>query len=45
VKRLPGEPPAVSPEYEVCRRIAREKDLPLLEVYRVVAAEAERLLS
>ena len=23
VKRLPGEPPRVAPEYEVCRRIAR----------------------
>ena len=44
VKRLPGEPPRVSPEYEVCRRIAQERDLPLAEVYRIVAAEAEAML-
>ena len=44
VKRLPGEPPRIAPEYEVCRRIARERSLPLVEVYRVVAAEAEALL-
>ncbi|HLF72459.1 MAG TPA: nickel pincer cofactor biosynthesis protein LarC [Dehalococcoidia bacterium] len=44
VKRLPGEPPRVAPEYEVCRRIATERGLPLAEVYRVVAAEAESRL-
>jgi hypothetical protein len=40
VKRLPGEPPRVAPEYEVCRRIAEARDLPLAEVYRVVEREA-----
>ena len=40
VKRLPGEAPRVAPEYEVCRRIAQERGLPLVEVYRIVAAEA-----
>ena len=40
VKRLPGQPPRVAPEYEVCRRIAAERGLPLREVYRVVEAEA-----
>jgi uncharacterized protein (TIGR00299 family) protein len=40
VKRLPGENPVVSPEYEVCARIARERGLPLAEVFRVVQAEA-----
>jgi uncharacterized protein (DUF111 family) len=45
VKRLPGEPPRVAPEYEVCRRIAQERGLPLAEVYRIVAAEAERALA
>jgi pyridinium-3,5-bisthiocarboxylic acid mononucleotide nickel chelatase len=45
VKRLPGEAPRVAPEYEVCRRIAQEKSLPLLEVYRIVAAEAEQKLA
>jgi uncharacterized protein (DUF111 family) len=45
VKRLPGEEARVAPEYEVCRRIAQEKALPLAEVYRIVAAEAEQQLS
>jgi len=45
VKRLPGEEPRVAPEYEVCRRIAQEKSLPLAEVYRIVAAEAAQRLS
>ncbi len=40
VKRLPGEPPRVAPEYEVCRRIAEERDLPLREVYRIIEGEA-----
>jgi uncharacterized protein (TIGR00299 family) protein len=44
LKRLPGEAPRVAPEYEVCRRIARERSLPLSEVYRIVAAEAESKL-
>jgi uncharacterized protein (TIGR00299 family) protein len=44
VKRLPGEEPRVAPEYEVCRRIAQERGLPLAEVYRIVAAEAEAQL-
>ena len=44
VKRLPGEPARVAPEYEVCRRIAQEHKLALPEVYRIVAAEAEALL-
>ncbi|HEX5370864.1 MAG TPA: nickel pincer cofactor biosynthesis protein LarC [Dehalococcoidia bacterium] len=44
LKRLPGEAPRVAPEYEVCRRIAQERSLPLAEVYRIVAAEAEALL-
>lgn len=44
VKRLPGERPQISPEFEACRRIAEEKDLPIAEVYRLVEAEARRLL-
>ncbi len=44
VKRLPGEPPRVAPEYEACRRIAEERGMPLAEVYRIVEREAlERL--
>ena len=40
VKRLPGEPPRVAPEYDVCRGIAEARGLPLAEVYRVVEREA-----
>lgn len=40
VKRLHGEPPRIAPEYEACRRLAEEHDLPLLEVYRIIEREA-----
>ena len=40
VKRLPKQPPAVAPEYEACARLARERRMPLAEVYRIVQAEA-----
>jgi uncharacterized protein (TIGR00299 family) protein len=45
VKRLPGLAPAVAPEYEACVRIARERNLPLLEVYAIVRREAEERLA
>ena len=45
VKRLPGEPPRVAPEYEACRRIAEARALPLSEVYRVVEREALELVN
>ncbi|MHB8377276.1 MAG: nickel pincer cofactor biosynthesis protein LarC [Dehalococcoidia bacterium] len=45
VKRLPGEPPRVAPEYEACRRIAEATHLPLAEVYRVVEREAAALIA
>ena len=41
VKRIPGEPPRVAPEYEACKRLAEATGLPLAEVYRVVEAEGE----
>lgn len=41
VKRLEGRNVGASPEYEVCRRLAIERGLPLQEVYRVVQREAE----
>jgi uncharacterized protein (TIGR00299 family) protein len=44
IKRLPGEPPRVAPEYEACRRIAEERDLPLVEVYGVIEREARERL-
>jgi uncharacterized protein (DUF111 family) len=45
VKRLPGRPPSVAPEYEVCARLARQHGLPLAEVYRIVQDEALRALA
>jgi pyridinium-3,5-bisthiocarboxylic acid mononucleotide nickel chelatase len=45
VKRLPGEAPVYSPEYEVCARIAQERGLPLAEVFRIVEAEAQERVS
>ena len=40
VKRLGDRKVSLSPEYEDCRRIAREAGLPILEVYRIVESEA-----
>ena len=45
VKRLPGQPPVVAPEYEACVRLARGRGLPLAEVYRIVQEEAQRRLA
>ncbi len=44
VKRLEGEEPVVSPEYEPCRLLALQHGLPLAEVYRIVSGEAKALL-
>jgi uncharacterized protein (TIGR00299 family) protein len=43
VKRLEGEEPQVSPEYEACRRLALQHGLSLAEVYRIVSEEARAL--
>jgi len=40
VKELRNGEQQISPEYEDCRRIAQERNLPLAEVYRVVESEA-----
>ena len=45
VKRLPGRTPVAAPEYEACALIARERGLPLGEVYRIVEAEAREHLA
>jgi uncharacterized protein (DUF111 family) len=45
VKRLPGEPARIAPEFEVCRRLAQEHGIALPEVYRIVAAEAASRLN
>src|SRR2546426_154361 len=42
VKELDGNPVDVAPEYEDCRRIARERGIDLREVMRVVAESARR---
>ena len=44
VKELGGKPVDVAPEYEDCRRLARESGIDLREVMRVVAETARRQL-
>ena len=45
VKRYSGDILAVSPEYEDCRRIAAESNMPFHEVYKLVEKEALHYLS
>jgi uncharacterized protein (TIGR00299 family) protein len=45
VKRLPGRPATAAPEYEACRTLAAAHGLPLIEVYRIVAREADAWLT
>jgi len=42
VKELDGRAVDVAPEYEDCRRIARESGIDLREVMRIVAEAARR---
>ncbi|TMB69425.1 MAG: nickel pincer cofactor biosynthesis protein LarC [Chloroflexi bacterium] len=44
IKRLPGEPPSIGPEYEACKKLAEATGLPLAEVYRIVQGEGETRL-
>ncbi len=44
VKRFQGKRIGLSPEFEDCRRIALENDLPLQEVYQTVTTEASAQL-
>jgi uncharacterized protein (DUF111 family) len=44
VKEIAGKPVDAAPEYEDCRRIARETGIDLREVMRVVAEAARREL-
>jgi uncharacterized protein (DUF111 family) len=45
VKRFTGNILSVHPEYEECRRIALERDIPLQEVYRIIETDARRYLA
>jgi uncharacterized protein (DUF111 family) len=45
VKRLSGQALDISPEYEDCRNIALEKNIPLQEVIRIIETEARQKLS
>jgi hypothetical protein len=45
IKRFGGDIVAVSPEYDDCRRLALEHNLPLHEVSRIVESEARRYLN
>jgi uncharacterized protein (DUF111 family) len=45
VKRLPGHAPRAAPEYDICRALAAKHNLPLIEVYTLVAREAEEALA
>ncbi len=44
VKLLKGKAVAASPEYENCRQIAIDRDIPLQDVLRIVRREAEQTL-
>jgi len=44
VKRFHGEVVGLSPEFEDCRHLAEEHNLPLQEVYRIVTTEASAKL-
>ena len=44
IKRLGARIISVAPEYDDCLRIAREHDMPLMEVYEVVNRAAQSLL-
>jgi uncharacterized protein (TIGR00299 family) protein len=45
VKRFMGNTLSIHPEYEECRRIALERNIPLQEIYRIIESEARRYLA
>ena len=45
VKRFMGNIISIHPEYEECRRMALERNIPLQEVYRIIETEARRYLA
>jgi uncharacterized protein (TIGR00299 family) protein len=44
VKRFEDEVVSIAPEYDECRKIAAERNIPLRDVYRTVEAEARKLI-
>ncbi len=44
VKRFQDEVLSISPEYDECRKIAADKDIPLRDVYRTIEDEARKLI-
>jgi uncharacterized protein (DUF111 family) len=44
IKRLGSRILSVTPEYEECRRIAHEQDLPLAQVYEVAQRAAQSII-
>jgi len=44
-KRLPGSAVQISPEFEACRRLAEQHDLPITDVYALVQREAATYLT
>lgn len=45
VKRFMGDILSIHPEYEECRRIALERNIPLHEVYRIIETDARKYLT
>jgi len=45
LKLIDGRPVGVSPEYEVCRRLASERSVPLIDVYGAAMAAGRLLLA
>ena len=44
VKRFQDEVLSISPEYDECRKIAADRDIPLRDVYRTIEDEARKLI-
>ena len=44
IKRLEGSIVAISPEYEECRKVALQKNVPLIQVYQEVQNQIKNFL-
>ena len=44
LKRMPGQPISIAPEYEECAALARQTGVPLLEIYAAAQAAARQKL-